>query len=659
MIVGAFIRYIKTYQGMNYIPLTDSDQFCGIVGNNGVGKSSILEALDCFFNDKTWNLNNNVKKHGLSRVEPLIVPVFMIKKDEISSKYHKIAQALTNAAFKINSRDVNSSQSKTISNFVKHRDKLATYTPDFDEYYLLPLGDSFQDAVAKPISVGYFNNKVLVSSVQAEFENLDEIGIKIEDNTTHFEQEQLDTIFKDLRSDIKSKLEYIYIPREIDPEHFTKLETDEIQVLMGEKLTDILSRLVPERKVQEINASLKEFIDSVGEELVEYAYRNPGLGQKNFKRQDLYELIIQAFFSIRKLHRKQGEGWLEINQLSSGEKQKAIIDVAHGFLTHHRSHGKNLIIGIDEPESSLHMSSCYDQFDALYEISRISRQLIFTTHWYGFLPTAESGCASIITREDQEHRFDIINLSSYKEEIKQMVRNSQGKLPFDIKLKSTTDFVQSVISSTLSETPFNWLICEGSSEKIYLNQYLKDLVKSKRLRIVPVGGAAEISRLYAHFATAYDDFKGQFKGKIVLLSDTDEELVTFETKQHTHLISKRMVLNSGGEVILIENDRNPKSPATEIEDVLDGKAFVRTFLDHYSDEKQIIDAIEGKETDESGKVSRHLLNLRPSETELLKEFFDRDGANHKFKFAQNYVKTIEGDEYNVPDWVKQLRSYFD
>ena len=52
MIIGVFLRYIKTYQGINYIPLTNGDSFCGLVGNNGVGKSSILESLDCFFNNR-------------------------------------------------------------------------------------------------------------------------------------------------------------------------------------------------------------------------------------------------------------------------------------------------------------------------------------------------------------------------------------------------------------------------------------------------------------------------------------------------------------------------------------------------------------------------------------------------------------------------------
>ena len=54
MIVGIFLRYFKTYQGINYISITDEDRFCGLVGENGIGKSSVLEALDCFFNGKPW-----------------------------------------------------------------------------------------------------------------------------------------------------------------------------------------------------------------------------------------------------------------------------------------------------------------------------------------------------------------------------------------------------------------------------------------------------------------------------------------------------------------------------------------------------------------------------------------------------------------------------
>ncbi|MDO5090335.1 MAG: hypothetical protein Q4D61_02205 [Cardiobacteriaceae bacterium] len=64
MIVGVFLQHFKIYHGVNFIPISNGSSFCGLLGNNGVGKSSVLEALDCFFhyNQKTWNVNIIAKK---------------------------------------------------------------------------------------------------------------------------------------------------------------------------------------------------------------------------------------------------------------------------------------------------------------------------------------------------------------------------------------------------------------------------------------------------------------------------------------------------------------------------------------------------------------------------------------------------------------------
>ena len=139
-------------------------------------------------------------------------------------------------------------------------------------------------------------------------------------------------------------------------------------------------------------------------------------------------------------------------------------------------------MAVDEPESSLHMSACFDQFLNLYEISRTCSQLLFSSHWYGFFPTIEKGFVSVITQDDQEHKFDLIDLENYRQSIKQQTYSSKGKLPFDIRLKSINDFVQSVIISMLSDDPFNWIICEGSSEKIYFSKYFEDEINNKKLR---------------------------------------------------------------------------------------------------------------------------------------------------------------------------------
>ena len=423
---------------------------------------------------------------------------------------------------------------------------------------------------------------------------------------------------------------------------------------MGETLTHILSQRVPQEKINEMNTSLNSFIDTLSQELEVYSYRTPTDRQQNLRKNDVYNLIIQSFFSTRKLHKKQGDYWLEISSLSSGEKQKAIIDVAHSLLSKHRESGANLIIGIDEPESSLHMSACFDQFNSLYDISRECMQVIFSSHWYGFLPIIESGSATVISKDSNStHIFDQINLANYREQIKQLSVTSSGQLPYDIRLKSINDFIQSVITSAIGESPFNWIICEGSSERIYLRAYFQDLIESKRLRIVPVGGAKEIKRLYHHLSTAYEDFKEEITGKIILISDTDSELVSYEVKNYPNLYCKRIV-NKARTTQLVNIQANPVSPATEIEDSLNGRLFFETLKTFSVEYPTFLDFLNEIKSDISHESSKIALDLRSSQWELIDQFFNT--KNNKYLFAQRYIEKI-GSDYEVPSWIQEIRRW--
>ncbi len=130
MITGIFLRYIKTYRGYNYIPLLSDDRFCGLVGDNGIGKSSILEALDALFNDKSLNLNVTTKRSGFVETNPHVVPVFLIKRSELaSSAIQPLAEALSTVALSINETDVGSPVLKSqVRKFAAHR---ATLTSAF------------------------------------------------------------------------------------------------------------------------------------------------------------------------------------------------------------------------------------------------------------------------------------------------------------------------------------------------------------------------------------------------------------------------------------------------------------------------------------------------------------------------------------------------
>ena len=145
---------------------------------------------------------------------------------------------------------------------------------------------------------------------------------------------------------------------------------------------------------------------------------------------------------------------IAITKLSSGEKQKAILDIANSLLKKNNDNNseKYIIFGFDEPESSLHISACFDMFQDLYETTHYCSQVLFTTHWYGYIPSVVDGNTVILTRDSQDnHAFDFINIEKYREDTKILKDISQNKLPINIQLKSINDLVQAIIYGSMSE----------------------------------------------------------------------------------------------------------------------------------------------------------------------------------------------------------------
>ncbi len=640
MIIGTIVRNIKTYSGINYIPLTFGQTFSGLVGNNGIGKSSVLEALDSFFNGRQWNLNIVTKKSGLSTTRPHIVPVFMLKIGDISSDNSDLAKRLSDYIWQLEESDILSQNRDQFRTFFEQLSIIKREHNQADTL-LLPLGFTHDNTV----SLSFFNTKKLGELLITDFD-------KSQQSLNDEETKQ----FEPLVQELKTLIEYIYIPKDIDPENFAQLETKEIQSLMGETLTEIVEKCVPQGKIQEINQNLNTFIDKLSTVLEEYSFRTIGDRQVNLRKHDVYKLIVEAYFKIRKLHKREGAHWLEMSLLSSGEKQKAIIELAYHFLKSYRSNTMKIVLAIDEPESSLHMSACYDQFNKLFEVSLLCKQLLFTTHWYGFIPTVEDGCVSVISKTDKGHLFDLVSVCSYREEVKQAIKSSKGKLPYDIRLKSINDFTQSVVTSILTNEPFNWLICEGSSEKIYFEKYFADIKKEKKLRIIPVGGASEIKRIYNNLQVAYEDFKKEIQGKVILVSDTDAELVQYPTRDDLkNLLCYRIVnTEKDKKTVLVKIDSNPVSPKTEIEDSLNGKLFFETLLEFrvaYPELENIIKDIN----EPTEEASYYSLDLSLSKQKILENFFN--SGNNKFDFANKYVANLS-DEYQVPDWIDNLKKLY-
>ncbi|MBN2722141.1 MAG: AAA family ATPase [Campylobacterales bacterium] len=96
MIIEVILRHYKTYHGINRIPISRDSNFITFIGDNGIGKSSIFEALDTLFNKREWNINLKALAGGglTNRNEPYISCLFAIEKNKIKNEYINIFEQL-------------------------------------------------------------------------------------------------------------------------------------------------------------------------------------------------------------------------------------------------------------------------------------------------------------------------------------------------------------------------------------------------------------------------------------------------------------------------------------------------------------------------------------------------------------------------------------
>lgn len=265
----------------------------------------------------------------------------------------------------------------------------------------------------------------------------------------------------------------MHIPVETDPNEYTKLETDTMQKLMDKNIQHEIEKAITKKTINQINSHLDTFVKDI--EVILGTYKYKGKHKNSLTMPDLVSKIIEAYFSIKVLNKKgHNEKLVPVYDLSSGEKRKALVDIAYSFLKRKVEENKLVILAIDEPEASLHISACFPQFERLMELAKYKNQVIISSHWYGFLPIITDGTATSIQKDNEGLvSIDLLDFFNYREQITQARKSIKGPLPFDVNLKSYNDLVQSIIISLMSDTPYNWVICEGISEKIYFEYFFK------------------------------------------------------------------------------------------------------------------------------------------------------------------------------------------
>jgi hypothetical protein len=636
MILGIALKNYKVYKNLQYIPVSYGSSFSAYLGPNGIGKTSIFEALDRFFNGGEWIINNETKK--LDGDSAYVAPLFFIPINDmlLNKKDKKLISFLSNFYWEYTAAPYDP--------FTKSIQKTTSILLDAgfskESHYLFILGNTYH---TNEVHIPFYENEIKASLL--------------------FEEEVQFEDLKDLLKKIKSHYRYIYLPAEADSMSFSKMESIYIQKLLDEDIKKKIQDSITKDSIEEINKKLKEFIDQINISLDKYVYKAKRKDQ--LTANDLIERIFSAYFGTKVLNKKGIGRETAIKDLSSGEKRQALIDLSYALISRSNRRNYQILLAIDEPDASMHVAACHDQFEKIAKIPSLctpAPQVLINTHWYGFIPVLRSGIAHSLSRTNNTIEFFSFNLENFREHINQNVRATKGKYPKEVELKSYQDMIQSVVVSMLRDKPYNWVFCEGLSDKIYLSHYLSSLIDTHNLRIVPLGGFKQVRRVYDYLVAPLKDKDSGFKGKVVCIVDTDAQKEHVElNKDVKNLFFKRLVRDeSKSTVVAVDTDHQFSFP-TEIEFTLREEVFNKlletTELVSGIKDFEVLLKIVGEATvTENSNNLYDYLNLGPKQKkQIMDEFFDI--GNNKVDFAKAYV-ACDPKKIFEPKWIETLKNIF-
>jgi energy-coupling factor transporter ATP-binding protein EcfA2 len=257
VIVEVILRHYKTYNNINKIPISRDSNFVTYIGDNGIGKSSIFEALDTLFNKKKWNINLKALSGGglNNRNEPYVSCLFALSKEKIKKEYIEIFKELDTVFRK---------------EFTDYKDK-------FEEQYLIQVGKKYYSNKQPEIFFG--KDAEIEKIILDKSDNINESKVEQDQRT----KGKLIRKKSDIGEYILSLYSYIYIPVEMDISEFSFLVNSEMQKLTGKNIRNEIRKIITDAKLREMNNKLKTLVDGISHNLNEYSYDFKSSGKKKYQ----------------------------------------------------------------------------------------------------------------------------------------------------------------------------------------------------------------------------------------------------------------------------------------------------------------------------------------------------------------------------------------
>ncbi|WP_054548392.1 AAA family ATPase [Vibrio splendidus] len=649
MIAALFLSNYKCYENAHFLSFVEHgpSNLNILIGDNGVGKSSILEALNCVMNNvetKKWETTIGKKNNRTS-----IFPVFLIEKAKFkpTAKYKEQYKTISDVFWNNDFPSVNNENAKS---FLATRENLKQKI-EHEDYYLFPIGKTKD------------NNLLMTTLFDKKVRNMTK-----RDSVS---REVINQLFKD----ILSHYSYIYFPIESQANDLLNLQAKELQSLMDKSVIDeikeTLDRKDISKKVDEqpakrsknhsvidiINGKLEDYIDDINSKISDgYKFSAKENHKKTIKSADVIDVIINEFFSIRELTKNQKK----IKNLSSGQQRIALIDIATKLLSTESEKAKEPILAIDEPESSLDSQHKFEQFSLLMKLAeKYQRNIFITTHWYGLLLKPTTGALHYIDQDDEDNliygSYPLTNLYDYRKHF-----------PDSLEMKSYFDLMSSILS-IIKKTDINWLICEGYEDALYLNTY----INNDKIIVLPFNGNGNVKKIFEFLSVPFGDKeeKKKIKGKVFCLIDTDtSNLMKIENYSASKFDKKLMFerLGQKDNEIVLNSISSTDANTIRIEDGLNPKVFYKALEKLAESNETIKEYLKEVSLIEDAKYTliNQELQFLKKDTYLAHEnkgsFLNELSNKHvKYQLALEYSRIQKELNEPTPSWIDTLLMKFE
>lgn len=458
----------------------DINNMTVFVGRNDIGKSSILEAMDIFFNDKDaiGKLDSGDVPVTSRKKEIIIGGVFsdfpekiIIDSDtptSISDEYLLNSDGLLEIHKKYSAGKL-----KEVMLFAKHPSG-----KDAKDLLTLKIDDLKLRAESLKVDEKSYDARISSSIRRAIRENIKD-KLKPEATELRIFAEKDDSLSSDVKQIWSQLQEYLPIYRLFQSDRKNEEKDSEIQDPMKFAVKRTLESSDLKDQLIKIQGEVeKALIDAGNRTLKKLSEMNPEIAKQlkpEFKKTSWEKAFDFTLLS---------DDEIPLDKRGSGVKRLILLNFFRAEAERKTFERKvpQAIFALEEPETSQHPDHQRKLIEAFIQLSNSRRnQIVLTTHSPGIARLISPDSLTLI-KKDENNKIVLLN---GKSEIYREIAEVLGVLP-DIELKDVTKVKLAICVEGKNDVTFLKNICESIPEL----KNIIDLTNNEKLIILPMGGSA-------------------------------------------------------------------------------------------------------------------------------------------------------------------------